>query len=208
MMVSRGLLAGLLVMVAASMVAGPIMMDAGGERPPVVFDHDLHTEAVTADGAPDCSACHVRDDAGALVLMVDIPESRTAAREAAHRRCGDCHLARQSGPHPALCAACHVARRPEPAPDATTAMDGFDHDDHTDALDDDCARCHHVADPTTGHLVAADGDEAACVDCHDGLDGRPAMQQAAHGSCVVCHESEGGPVTCAGCHGLAAPVER
>lgn len=185
----RGAMVSLMMVMAMSVVAGQIVMGEKGERPPVVFDHDLHTTALAEDGKHDCLTCHPRNT------------DPVVAREDAHRRCGDCHLTMEQGPHPALCAACHDAHASEPTTNATAGMTGFDHDAHMDILDDDCALCHHVPDPATGHLMPADGDEAACAECHGETGTQTSLQEAAHSSCLGCHEGDGGPLTCSECHG-------
>jgi len=192
--------AGMLLMVAAAVVGSPLVMQADhGDRPPVVFDHEGHLDAMDATGDVDCEACHGRSGRGDM-----LPDLVALDRDAAHDLCAGCHTDQDAGPHPVLCGACHVARLPEAAPQASEAMLGFDHDVHTDALADDCDRCHHRFDPTKGGLVPAGGDEAACVDCHE----TPAdLRRASHGSCVVCHEREGqGPLRCVACHVGGAPT--
>jgi hypothetical protein len=197
------------IVVAVAAAPDQIELDTVAEeghrqRPPVFFAHDLHTAALAEGGTTDCARCHERDAEGGLVFATASPVDRLAARDTAHRSCGDCHLDLGRGPHPALCAACHVARMPAPDAERSSGMAVFDHDGHLAALADDCDRCHHVADPDTGHLVPAGGEEAACADCHDGTAGRSSLRLAAHASCVACHEGGDGPAvgptTCADCH--------
>jgi len=84
----------------------------------------------------------------------------------------------------------------------------FHHQEHVEALDDDCGAGHHVYDEDAGKLVPADGDESACTDCHGAKKqgSAPALREAYHGNCTGCHRAmakehkETGPVTCGECH--------
>jgi len=202
MTMTRWILMTLLVLTVANAQAGQIVLADQGERPPVVFDHDLHTEALAVDGRPDCKVCHSQDTSGSLDLTVPAAVDPAAHGEAPHQLCGDCHVTMNRGPHPSLCASCHAKDVPEPAGNLVSGLADFDHDAHIGMVDDDCARCHHIADPDSGRLMPADGEEAGCADCHVEDNKLPSLQMAAHTSCIGCHVGEDGPVTCMSCHGV------
>lgn len=67
----------------------------------------------------------------------------------------------------------------------------FSHDMHS-MMADDCATCHHHADPD---------QTPPCKECHGVSQDIPSLKDAYHGQCMTCHrEMEMGPTGCAECH--------
>jgi Class III cytochrome C family/Outer membrane cytochrome MtrC/MtrF-like, domains II/IV len=96
------------------------------ERPPVVFDHDLHTAALKVTGIKDCAACHELKEtdprlANPAVKVFKFPKSsyddtdKTAIMYAYHNACVSCHRkmaseGKKAGPDIGMCGKCHVKR--------------------------------------------------------------------------------------------------
>jgi Class III cytochrome C family/Outer membrane cytochrome MtrC/MtrF-like, domains II/IV len=96
------------------------------ERPPAVFDHDLHTAALGQKGTEGCAACHVLNEVSPLLLNQDVKvfkfpkgtydlTDRRAIMYASHNACVGCHQkmtaeGKKSGPAIGLCGKCHVRK--------------------------------------------------------------------------------------------------
>ncbi len=164
------------------------------ERPPVLFRHDKHAEALKEKG---CTVCHQASDEEVMIYRYPAEvkgDSRNAYRAAYHKECIGCHRNRDivgiANP-PATCGECHV--RKELITKVVWPDGGFDYYSHNvhAEIADNCELCHHT------------GDMASCRDCHrQGEDSEAnAFKEAAHSSCIHCHlEYEAGPLSCGGCH--------
>ena len=89
------------------------------QRPPAVFEHDLHNEKAELF---DCAECHHVYDESGRKLEGESSEDRACVdchgledmgrvpglRKAFHQNCKGCHLSMQRGP--VSCAECHVKR--------------------------------------------------------------------------------------------------
>lgn len=98
------------------------------QRPPVVFNHDLHTSTLRQLGQSDCTVCHVMEEspAGSPQKRLTVfrfpkvpvdPLNRTAVMRANHNECVSCHrkmasAGKRSGPDIGLCGRCHVKTVP------------------------------------------------------------------------------------------------
>ncbi len=94
------------------------------QRPPVTFNHDLHTSVLRESGQTDCTVCHVTEDStiGPMPRKVVVfrfpkapvdPANRAAVMQANHNECVSCHRkmassGKRSGPDIGLCGKCHV----------------------------------------------------------------------------------------------------
>lgn len=186
------------------------------ERPLVLFPHDLHTKALTAENK-DCGACHPKNDSGYYSIRYQRPfepfrsvenpgEEFSRLRELYHDGCISCHeemagAGKATGP--VTCGECHA----EPVEYRSTAlpfmMDLSLHYGHLLANNDSCALCHHQYDEARQELVYVEGEERSCRDCHRDAteDDRVSMRLAAHNDCVNCHVAKKqGVKDCAGCH--------
>ncbi len=186
------------------------------ERPLVLFPHDMHTRALTAENK-DCRACHPKDESGRWSIRFqrhfepfrDV-ENRgdefTRLRDLYHEGCISCHAEfadADKATGPVSCGQCHA----QPAEYASTVlpimMDLSLHYRHLLANSDSCDVCHHQYDESEQKLIYVKGEERSCRDCHreSTVDNRLSMRLAAHNSCVNCHDRKKQGVTdCAGCH--------
>ena len=183
------------------------------ERPPVVFFHSRHTEAL-AKISRDCSACHLADEKGRLSpkFKRQADGDRQTVADIYHRDCIACHrelsgTQMKSGPQ--TCGGCH---QENPAVASTWKAIAFDkslHFRHVKANGDKCDSCHHDYNKQTQQLFYDKGKEGACVYCHQETPADEktlALKEAAHYQCIGCHRNRiandqiGGPVSCVGCH--------
>ncbi|WP_342743879.1 acidic tetraheme cytochrome c3 TmcA [Desulfamplus magnetovallimortis] len=80
----------------------------------------------------------------------------------------------------------------------------FPHDEHNEnaALDDNCARCHHVY--TDGQLMPDESSEdSSCSECHMSQEKPNDLDLIIryHKLCRSCHlQEKKGPITCGECH--------
>ena len=77
----------------------------------------------------------------------------------------------------------------------------FNHEEHNEAAELDCAVCHHVYED--GVLIEDEtSEDSECSECHGSTDPRNLDLVAKyHKRCKGCHEEEGrGPVVCSSCH--------
>lgn len=191
------------------------------ERPPVLFLHDQHTQALKLDGK-DCSACHLKDDKGRLSRKYQRLEDtdRQAVMNIYHDNCIACHTeiqaaGRKSGP--LTCGGCHAK-----APSVASAWEsiGLDKSLHyrhlkaAKADNKDCGLCHHAYNEQTKTLFYDKGKEGSCRYCHKEMteENRMSMREAAHMGCIACHQEtaakkkDTGPVECTGCHDAQAQL--
>ena len=182
------------------------------ERPPVVFFHSRHTEALDKISR-DCSACHGPDDKGRLSpkFKRKADTDRQTVADTYHVNCIACHrelAAKDLKSGPQTCGGCH---RDNPATASTWTSIAFDkslHYRHVKANAEKCESCHHEYNKQTRQLVYAKGKEGACLYCHTEkpVDDTLSLKEASHFQCIGCHRKRtasnqlAGPVTCVGCH--------
>jgi hypothetical protein len=190
------------------------------ERPPVIFLHDRHTEALSSRGQ-DCSACHLKetDTKGQERLSIKYQRiqdtSRNEVMRIYHDNCIQCHTevaseGENSGP--LVCGECHREKPDIVSSGQPMGMDKSLHFRHVKAHENKCEQCHHEYDEKTKTLFYAKGREGTCRYCHkeEPEDNRMSMRNASHTSCVDCHlktkakDLTSGPINCEGCHDLAA----
>lgn len=192
------------------------------EMPPVLFLHDLHTQALKGK---DCATCHLKDTAGqyAFQFMQAAETAGDARMTLFHDNCIGCHDqmrkdGRDSGPETENCRACHQQTPKTPVSRKILSFDHALHYRHVSAdtikptapgMDGNCGNCHHEYDKDAKKTVYAPGKEGACAYCHLETDTDPAraLETVYHEACVNCHKSgkdkklkETGPVNCLGCH--------
>jgi predicted CXXCH cytochrome family protein len=194
------------------------------ERPPVLFLHDQHTDALEKVNK-DCQACHLSENKSMSLRFKRTEDAnRQQVMDVYHGECLACHremsaAGSKAGPLEA-CGACHG--------DWTNVTDvmrpiAFDHSlhfRHAEATkdkktnEDNCGACHHEYDQRTQAIYYAKGKEGSCRYCHKAEleENRISMRSASHVACISCHREiraenaeklqtrEVGPVTCAGCH--------
>ncbi len=96
------------------------------ERPPVSFDHDLHTKALKQTKSKDCGVCHLLKQTDKRLVNPDVKvftfpklefdhTDKTAIMYAYHDACVSCHRktkaeGRKTGPEIGLCGKCHVRK--------------------------------------------------------------------------------------------------
>jgi hypothetical protein len=191
------------------------------ERPPVVFWHDKHTQALAQQGK-DCLACHPMHDKHLSFKFQRIENTdKQRVMKIYHARCIGCHKqnkAQHKATGPVACGDCHVKVVRIRSDWRPIHMDRSLHYRHIKANDSQCGRCHHQYNPKTKTLYYAKGQEEACVYCHKAQteDNRISIQLASHISCIACHRSialqgkHAGPLECSGCHSpiLQARIKR
>ncbi len=182
----------------------------GPERPPVEFNHRLHTTSLTDK---DCSTCHLIDDKGLtpeFKATIGI-EDREHLVDTFHDSCMSCHRERSAAAlasGPLTCGGCHVRRTPGLSQRLAMTFDYSLHGRHSMAFEDKCETCHHVYDEATQKLVYVKGKEDGCSSCHGAADEEKklSLANASHRRCVTCHlkrideQLDSGPVLCVGCH--------
>lgn len=189
------------------------------DRPPVVYRHDKHTEALQKLGK-DCAACHLKDDKERLAprFMRLKDQDREATMQVYHDNCIACHTEVQASGEksgPVTCGECHVK-----SPDVVSAwqpigMDKSLHYRHSKAQDKKCGECHHLYDEKAEKLVYVEGQESSCRYCHKEQteEKRISFREASHQACIACHQEtlakqkNAGPVQCAGCHDAERQME-
>ncbi|CAK7035894.1 MAG: High-molecular-weight cytochrome c [Desulfovibrio sp.] len=213
--------------------SGLIILDIAtpekGELPPVVFDHNKHTQG--ENPAATCETCH----SGHSLRLAEGKKGKDL-ENAFHDSCISCHAevksrGKASPPQKAECRSCHnanalpLAKAPKNKPGdkpmnlpGGRVDGGFDASLHArhvaSAKIENCASCHHQTKvPLSSPSLKVD----SCRSCHaaspgdavvPGSTGAPPFAQAAHTSCISCHMNvakSGTPVplTCDSCHSLA-----
>ncbi len=183
------------------------------ERPPVVFLHDKHTEALLQQ-EKDCSACHPVDEKSRRSYKFKRFEDSDAqtVMDLYHDGCMTCHTETaaaglKSGP--VTCGACHKKNPTVVSDRQPMGMDKSLHYRHTKTLENKCEKCHHVYNEQKKALEYVKGQEGSCRYCHGEtkVDNRIAARQAFHEACVGCHRQRmagnqtSGPNECSRCHG-------
>ncbi len=179
------------------------------ERPPVVFDHGRHVNALKDEG---CQVCHPAGDEGTVTyefLKWTEGEDRKAFAEKAHEKCLKCH----GGAKPPVkakglgCGECHVDSLEYET--VGWYQPAFDHANHIDAMEQGCDTCHHQYDEELEKLVYVKGQETTCGECHkeEHEGNRESLRKVAHTQCIGCHERQYlagetklDPYSCRECH--------
>jgi class III cytochrome C family protein len=128
------------------------------KRPPVRFDHDLHSVALESDG---CGVCHKTDDSRNLLFsfLTDWDETKPRLLEDSfHERCVGCHTERtkqgkESGP--VTCGECHVIQREHPSKAYEPVLPEY-YDAARDIYHTDCTACHREPAKHAEHAGALD----------------------------------------------------
>ena len=180
------------------------------ERPPVVYLHQKHTEAL-ADKNKDCSACHLSEKNRMSFKYMRLEDTtKKAVMEIYHDNCIACHTEMRAAKEksgPVVCAECHVDKQVASAWQPIE-MDKSLHYRHVKAREQKCEQCHHEYDEVAKKLVYVKDKEGSCLYCHgeSKVENRISYRTAAHLDCVNCHQAQmaknadAGPIYCAGCH--------
>ena len=157
-------------------------MQAFGELqfPPVLFEHDLHTEHL-AQTEKGCETCHPQVNDRFVFTFSELEaSSREEAKRIYHSQCVQCHRSEKtqgniSGPLEGECRACHQKKRPDTASIVKAGMNLNLHARHIESEYGDCGACHHSYDPKSKKLVPATGDALGCRACHQEDEERTAL---------------------------------
>ena len=190
------------------------------EQPPVVFFHDLHTDAVEKQNK-DCSACHLSEENRQSSKFMRLQDTnKQEVMDIYHGNCQQCHKETtkagvKSGPVE-VCGQCHQGKPKAVSDRELIVFDKSLHYRHSEAAKDTCERCHHQYDEVAKKLFYAKGKEGSCVYCHKQQteENRISMRLASHLSCIQCHretlaknktmaqakDQKAGPIKCGGCH--------
>jgi hypothetical protein len=190
------------------------------EQPPVVFLHDLHTDAVEKQNK-DCSACHLSEENRLSPKFKRLKDTnRQEVMDLYHGNCQQCHrdtakTGVKSGPVE-VCGQCHQGRPKAVSDNELIVFDKSLHFRHTKAAKDKCETCHHQYDEVNKKLFYAKGKEGSCTYCHkqETEENRISKRLASHLSCIQCHretlaqkktmaqtkDQKAGPIKCSGCH--------
>ncbi|NOY69013.1 MAG: cytochrome C [Deltaproteobacteria bacterium] len=183
------------------------------ERPPVLFPHDLHTEALGNQGK-DCQSCHIKENKKLSLKFKRLKDSdKQTVMDTYHVNCINCHMQRAAAnlnTGPLVCAGCHPKKQMFQSSAQPMGMDKSLHYRHSKAYENKCKTCHHEYNKKSKKLFYKKGDEASCRYCHKKVteDNRISMKMASHLSCIGCHikrydrKKKAGPVKCSGCHDL------
>ena len=181
------------------------------ERPPVVFLHEKHSDAVEKQNK-DCAVCHLTEDSRQSIKFKRLKDvSRKQTMDLYHSGCIDCHNQTaadglKSGP--VTCGECHDKNRQMDSSWEPIGMNKSLHFRHSKAMDKKCERCHHQYDESAKKLIYVKGQEGTCRYCHRQVseENRISLRKASHQDCVNCHlrqldqDKDAGPVKCGGCH--------
>jgi len=181
------------------------------ERPPVMFLHELHADAIEKQNK-DCQACHLSVDNQQSLKFKRLKDStKKAVKDIYHTECISCHretraAGQKSGP--ATCGGCHKEEISVISDWRPIGMDKSLHFRHSKAQDKKCENCHHEYNEQTKQLVYAKGKEGTCRYCHGQKteENRISMRLASHQACIDCHQKQlaknksAGPIKCSGCH--------
>lgn len=185
------------------------------ERPQVVFNHGLHTDAFKKEG---CKTCHLVTSDGEHKFEFSKITTRKTAKERAdlyHKECIGCHrkiIQKKNKSLPIRCGDCHIKQFESlTIKYPVVEFDFASHDKHVrklkeEKVKDECGVCHHTYDllekDESLRLVYEKGTEESCYYCHDlnkqrgpGLEAIKqvaakkglSMQKASHQRCVNCH---------------------
>jgi hypothetical protein len=185
------------------------------EKPSVEFLHDAHTEALAKKNL-DCTACHLVEKDRIFPKFKRIKDvDRIEVMNLYHKECISCHgemkvAHEKSGP--VECDGCHREKAMYSSSRQPMGFDKSLHFRHSEAQEKKCEVCHHEYDEKEKKLFYAKEKEGTCRYCHktESKDKPISMRLASHIACVNCHTRNlanhmaSGPVTCSGCHDLAA----
>ncbi len=182
------------------------------ERPPVVFFHDDHTDALSKRNK-DCSVCHLKEKGRLSPAFRGAGNAVTPSllMDLYHDNCLGCHretAAAEERSGPVTCGECHRKGLRRISGRDPMAFDKSLHYRHILEHAHQCERCHHEFDESARKTVYVKGRESSCRYCHGEEDGKTGMRlkTAAHLACVSCHldraanEKTAGPLQCRGCH--------
>lgn len=186
------------------------------ERPPVVFLHDKHSDAMQKQ-QKDCQTCHLSQKDQLSPKFKRFKDTkRQTVMDVYHTNCIACHketkaAAGNSGP--VECGGCHRAKADVISLRLPMELDKSLHFRHAKANANKCELCHHEYDTKTKKLFYAKDMESTCRYCHlqKTEENRISMRLASHSSCIGCHSQrlvqnkDAGPLKCSGCHD---PMER
>lgn len=191
------------------------------DKPPVVFLHDVHTDALAEQNQSKerlvCATCHITDG-GKLTPKFKRTENlnKKTVMNIYHDECISCHGEmkkdnKKTGPID--CGECHTLKSAYRPSRADVGFDNSLHYRHSKAAQEKCETCHHAYDEEKKELYYAKGEEGTCRYCHEKqtVDNRVSMPIASHTACLGCHiniqttPDISPPVTCDACHN---PVEQ
>ena len=181
------------------------------ERPPVIYLHEQHSDAVEKQNK-DCSVCHLKQDDRQSIKFKRLKDTtKSRIMDLYHTECIDCHnqsaaAGQKSGP--VTCGQCHRKDRSVASSWEPIGMNRSLHYRHSKAMDNKCERCHHEYNESTKALFYAKGKEGTCRYCHKQVaeENRISLRLASHQGCVDCHlkqlalDKDAGPVKCGSCH--------
>jgi len=184
------------------------------ERPPVLFLHEKHTEALEKKNK-DCTVCHLTEKDLLVSKYMRIEDTaKQEVMDIYHINCIACHKAtaeakEKSGP--VVCGECHQDKPALFSAWQPIGMDKSLHYRHSKAQNEKCERCHHQYNEVTKKLYYAEGKEGTCRYCHRDIteENRISLREASHLGCIDCHRKtlakldNAGPITCGGCHDAA-----
>jgi len=186
------------------------------ERPPVVYLHEKHSDAVEKQNK-DCSVCHLTEESRQSIKFKRLKDTtKKQIMDLYHAECIDCHnqtAAANQKSGPVTCGQCHRKENSVASSWEPIGMNKSLHYRHSKAMEDKCERCHHEYNEGTKALFYAKGKEGTCRYCHKPVseENRISMRLASHQGCVDCHlkqlaqNKDAGPVKCGSCHD---PVEK
>ena len=181
------------------------------ERPPVVFLHELHADAVEKQNK-DCRTCHLLDENRQSLKFKRLKDTtKEAVKDIYHNECVSCHRETRAANQksgPVTCGGCHSKEISVLSNWRPIGMDKSLHFRHSKAQNDKCEQCHHEYNEQTKQLVYAKGKEGTCRYCHGQKteENRVSMRLASHQACIDCHQQQimknksAGPIKCSGCH--------
>jgi len=195
------------------------------ERPPVLFDHRRHSEALKKEGCKTCHPSVTEED-----LFFEFPfkvtkKDKDSVMNAYHDKCITCHqknLDEKKKTGPVTCGECHVKKSESLKISFPVVEFDFSlHDRHVKKVKDKCELCHHSFDKEDKELVYEKGTEESCYYCHDMNEKKGpslsveasviekkglTMRRVSHEQCVNCHlfyserGQKAGPLECSKCH--------
>lgn len=187
------------------------------ERPAVLFQHDLHTQALEEKNQ-DCSACHksIKEKLSQKFMRLEDTDQEEIMN-VYHNNCIGCHeetLTAGAKTGPVTCGECHMEDPTITSSRQPMGMDKSLHYKHTKSLENKCEQCHHIYNKETKKLVYEKEKEGTCRYCHkkETEENRISMALASHETCIGCHmkaieeKKDAGPVKCRGCHDSEAQL--
>ena len=158
--------AGLALVAATAVYAGPGKAKTFAERHELNFSHTLHVET----NGMECVACHAGVTQSATGYTNLLP---------LHPQCADCHDVEA----PNNCSMCHTSATPTAQLAITDYSERFSHCLHLDRAKLECATCHvspaHLDQPLAVGQVGHFPKMTDCMSCHE--------QRKAANDCATCH---------------------